>query len=67
MAWHASGNAGIAGFPRNKRLIETAVMSFNVDVFHQFAGLPDFSELREPLGARWARDFSLKEEVAGNE
>ena len=57
----------LQGFLGNRRLIEIAIMSFSVDAFHQFTGLPDFRELREPLGARSARGFSIDEEVSGDE
>ena len=44
------GNAGIAGFLRNKRLIDRRHV-LKVAALYQFAALPDYRELREPLRA----------------
>jgi UPF0176 protein len=41
----------LQGFLRNRRLIDRPPMSFKVAAFYQFAALPDFRELREPLRA----------------
>ena len=41
----------LRGFPCPARLINTVAMPLKVAAFYQFAALPDFRELREPLRA----------------